>query len=119
MKSLSIIHLQRLDALKNEQFLLACVQKLDALSIKGAFPPKREDYFNFTKHIQKVAHKYGLHDKQTIFALMLAWHLKGDAISQDHHFIKILNDPSLSTMEKREYFEKFSLDIIAQQEEKE
>jgi hypothetical protein len=115
MKSISKIHLQRLDTLKNEQFLLECVQKLDALDMDGAFPPKREDYFNFSRHIQEVANKYGLYEKQAVFALMLAWHLKGDAISQDHHFIKVLNDPSLSTMEKREYFEKFSLDIIAQQ----
>jgi len=117
MKHLSTAHLQKLEALKKEQFLLGCVEKLEALALPNTFPPQREDYYAFAEHIDKVARKYGLNEKRAVFALMLAWHLEGDAISREHLFVQVLNDPTLSTLQKTEYFEKFILDTIPQEEE--
>jgi len=117
MKRLTEAHLQKLEALKKERFLLECVEKLDRLAIKDAFPAKREDYYAFAEHIYKIAMKHDLKSKQAIFTLMLAWHIKGDAIIQDQGFMQVLNHPSLTSAQKKEYFEKFIFDTIPQEEE--
>jgi len=116
MKYLSRVHLQKLEALKKEQLLLECVEKLESLSLPNVFPPKREDYYAFAEHIYKVAQKYELSNKRALFALLLAWHIKGDAIREDHHFIEVLNDTALSTLQKSEFFEKFILDTMPNEE---
>jgi len=117
MKYLSRVHLQKLEELKKEQLLLECVERLESLSLPHTFPPKREEYYTFAEHIYRVAQKYGLKEKRGLFALLTAWHLKGDAICQTHPFVTVLSDTTLSSLQKCEFFEKYILDTISTEEE--
>ena len=117
MKYLSRAHLEKLEALKKEQLLLACVERLKSLSLDDAFPSKQEAYYAFAKHVYGVAQTYGLRDKRALFALLLAWHIKGDAICKDPHVVKVLNDTTLSSSQKGAFFEQYSLDTITIEEQ--
>ena len=44
--------------MKKERFLLECVEKLDRLAIKDAFPAKREDYITTYKSLYEINVKY-------------------------------------------------------------
>lgn len=112
MKYLSRAHLQKLEELKKERLLLECVEQLERVSIPNAFPPKREDYYAFAEHIYNVAHKYGFGDRRAIFALLFAWHIKGDVIREDRSFIEVLGDTTLSSAQKSEFIEKYILDAM-------
>ncbi len=112
MKYLSRAHLQKLEELKKERLLLECVEELERVSIPNAFPPKREDYYAFAEHIYNVAQEYGLRDRRAIFALLFAWHIKGDGILEDRSFIEVLGDTTLSSAQKSEFIEKHILDAM-------
>ncbi len=116
MKYLSRAHLERLEALKKEQLLLACVERLKNLSLGGAFPPNQKEHYAFAEHVYSVAQKYGMPHKRGVMALLLAWHLKGDALLSDPEVSRVLQDGSLSATQKSEFFEKYSLDTIATEE---
>ncbi len=119
MKYLSTEAFERLERVKRESFLTECTQKLQQLQIKGAFPSDQKEYYAFAKHIFDVAQMYDIKDKEAIFALMMAWHIKGDGIVRDQKFLSILKDRSLKSGQKIRLFHKYIKEALKQGEKDE
>lgn len=96
--------MEKLDAVKLEKYLVNSVNKLAYIDYQYAFEEKKENYYNFVKHVYKVAEKYNISNKKHIFSLILLWHVEGDSINQDEEFLNILASENMHNHEKAEYF---------------
>ena len=96
MKTLTVSHLDRLDALYLEEYFEACVQDLIDIDFTNPYPPKKQDYLKFVTHVYGVAKKYNLDNEKYAFALMLAWHVRGQNFVREKRVVELLNSQTLT-----------------------
>jgi hypothetical protein len=96
MKTLTLGHLDTLDAFYLEEYLATCVKDLIDIDFSNPFPPKKEDYLKFVTHVYGVAKKYGLDNEKYVFALILAWHVRGQNFVREKRVVELLNAQTLT-----------------------
>jgi len=96
MRTLTLSHLDRLDALYLEEYFETCVQDLIDIGFTNPYPPKKQDYLKFVTHVYGVAKKYGLDNEKYAFALILAWHVRGQNFVREKRVVELLNSQTLT-----------------------
>jgi len=112
MKTLTLGHLDTLDALYLEEYLATCVKDLIDIDFSNPFPPKKEDYLKFVTHVQGVAKKYGLDNEKYAFALMLAWHVRGQNFVREKRVVELLNAQETDAHTKYQYLMKIAIETM-------
>ena len=116
MKGLSKAHIDRLDALHRQSYLDACVKELTEIGFANPFPSKKGDYMRFVEHVYDVACKYGLKNEKHAFALMLAWHVKGDDLIKTPYVVELLDNANLASHTKAQHLMKIAVDTMKRYE---
>lgn len=96
MKTLTLGHMDKLDALYLEEYLETCVQDLVDIDFTNPYPPEAKDYLKFVTHVYGIAQKYGLDNEKYAFALMLAWHVRGESFVREKRVVELLNAETLT-----------------------
>jgi len=100
MRTLTVGHMDKLDAIYLEEYLDTCVQDLIDIGFSNPFPANEEDYKKFVTHVYGVSKKYGLDNEKYAFALILAWHVRGERFVQEQRIVELLNSKTITAHEK-------------------
>ena len=119
MKILTRNHLDTLDALYLEEYLDTCVKDLIEIDFSNPYPPKKEDYLKFVTHVHSVAQKYGLDNEKYAFALMLAWHVRGQNFVREKRVVELLNAQDIDAHTKYQYLMKIAVETMEAYENQE
>jgi hypothetical protein len=117
MKHLTIEHIERLDALKEEAFLEECVENLIEIAYPNAYPDNKDKYPKFVKEVFEVCKEHNLSNQKHAFSLMLLWHMVGEKLLEDEEFVAVLKHPTVSTHKKADYFDAYIDEILEKEEE--
>ncbi len=112
MKTLTRNHLDTLDALYLEEYLDHCVKDLIDINFSNPYPPKKEDYLKFVTHVYSVAQKYGLENEKYAFALMLAWHVRGQNFVREKRVVELLGAQDIDAHTKYQYLMKIAVETM-------
>jgi len=112
MKTLTVSHLDRLDALYLEEYFEICVQDLIDIGFTNPYPPKKQDYLKFVAHVYGVAKKYGLDNEKYAFALILAWHVRGQNFVREKRVVELLNHKEFDAHTKHQYLMKIAIETM-------
>jgi len=116
MRQLSNEAMDKLDALYLEEYLDTCVEDLKEIGYEQPFPAEQKDYKAFVVHVHHVASKYGLDNEKYVFALILAWHVRGQEFPNEKRVIALFEDEDMDNHTKSQHFMQMA---IATMEEKE
>ena len=108
MKYISNVHFERLDEIKHNAYLQECADHLQGIEYHDLFEGQKEKYFEFVRHVYKIAKKYNIDNKKYIFSIMLLWYVEGDTIAKDETFLEVLRSKELENHEKSAYFSQRS-----------
>jgi len=112
MKRLTQNHFAIIDALHTEAYLDRCVKDLIDINFSNPYPPKKEDYLKFVTHVYSVAQKYGLENEKYAFALMLAWHVRGQNFVREKRVVELLNAQDIDVHTKYQYLMKIAAETM-------
>ncbi len=119
MKRLTQNHFGIIDALHIEAYLDRCVKDLIDIDFSNPYPPKKEDYLKFVTHVYSVAQKYGLENEKYAFALMLAWHVRGQNFVREKRVVELLNAQDIDAHTKYQYLMKIAAETMEAYEDQE
>jgi len=119
MKTLTVGHMDKLDALYLEEYFDTCVQDLIDIDFTNPYPPESKDYLKFVTHVYGVAKKYGLDNEKYAFSLMLAWHVRGQNFVREERVIKLLNAQDMDSHTKYQYLMKIAIETMEAYENQE
>lgn len=119
MKTLTMGHLDKLDTIYLEEYLANCVKDLIDIDFSNPFPPETKDYMKFVTHVHGVAKQYGLDNEKYAFALMLAWHVRGQNFVREKRVVEMLNNQQIDVHTKYQYFMKIAIETMEAYENQE
>jgi hypothetical protein len=119
MKTLTVSHLDRLDALYLEEYFETCVQDLIDINFTNPYPPKKHNYLKFVMHVYGVAKKYSLDNEKYAFSLMLAWHVRGQNFVREKRVVELLNSQEIDSHTKYQYLMKIAIETMEAYENQE
>ncbi|NOR55398.1 MAG: hypothetical protein GQ531_04260 [Sulfurovum sp.] len=119
MRTLTLGHMDKLDAIYLEEYLDVCVQDLIDIDFSNPFPANAEDYKKFVTHVYGVAKKYGLDNEKYAFAFILAWHVRGERFVQEKRVIELLNSQTVDSHTKYQYLMKIAIETMEAYENQE
>jgi hypothetical protein len=112
MKILTPKHFEKLDALHLQEYLDQCVRNLEEIDFSNPFPQNKEDYLKFVTHIYDVAKAYGLANEKYAFALMLAWHVRGQNFIREKRVVELLPNQNIDAYTKHQFLMKIAIETM-------
>jgi len=112
MRELSNEAMDKLDALYLEEYLDTCVEDLKEIGYEQPFPSEQKDYKAFVVHVHHVASKYGLDNEKYVFALILAWHVRGQEFPNEKRVVNLLNSQTLTPHTKYQELMKITMETL-------
>lgn len=119
MKTLTVGHLDKLDFIYLEEYLDTCVQDLIEIDFVNPYPYEKKEYKKFVAHVYKVAEKHGLDNEKYAFALMLAWHVRGQNFVKEKRVLELLYGLDSDAHTKYQNLMKIAIDTMEAYEAKE
>ncbi len=111
MKTLSAAHIKNLDAFDSREYLQRCVEDLKEIAFCNPYPKDESEYPAFVTHVYGVAKKYGLNSPKEAFALMLAWHVRGENFVREKRVIELF-EKEKSSYVKYQYLMNIAVETI-------
>ncbi|WP_457594277.1 hypothetical protein [Hydrogenimonas sp.] len=112
MKVLTQEHFDRLDRLHLQRYLQQCAKDLEEIDFCNPYPMQKEAYLKFVTHVYEVAKAYGLANQKYAFALMLAWHVRGQNFIREKDIVKLLNSKTIDTHTKYQRLMEISMETM-------